>query len=122
MDWYISNFNTSYYGNRAPFGFYVHAAWFLTNEAHYKAYQRFVDYLQEKEDVYLVTAQGVLDWMKNPVPIGSDDWPECVERPKDACNAPQTCKLNKLDEGERYMTICTDCPKDYPWIDNPLGN
>lgn len=50
----IGNFNQTYLTNKAPFGFYVHAAWFDANESHFKAYLKFVDYLQTLEDVYLV--------------------------------------------------------------------
>lgn len=54
VDWMIGNFNQTYLTNKAPFGFYVHAAWFDANEIHFKAYVKFIDYLQQLNDVYLV--------------------------------------------------------------------
>lgn len=60
LEWFIYNFNVSYHGNRAPFGFYVHAAWFLVSEAHFGAYLKFVDYLQELDDVFLVSFSNIL--------------------------------------------------------------
>ena len=50
----IENFNRTYLTNKAPFGFYVHAAWFFVSDAHFTAYVKFIDYLQTKRDVYLV--------------------------------------------------------------------
>lgn len=56
-NWFIDNFNVQYQGNRAPFGFFVHNAYFQTNTVHYDAYIKFVDYLQSLKDVYLVSTQ-----------------------------------------------------------------
>lgn len=53
--WMVDNFNTQYNGNRAPFGFYIHAAWFQLSDAHYEAYKKFVQYINEKKDVYIVS-------------------------------------------------------------------
>lgn len=50
----IENFNRTYHSNKAPFGFYVHAAWFDVNPINYPAYLKFIDYLQTLRDVYLV--------------------------------------------------------------------
>ena len=52
--WFIDNFNIQYNGNRAPFGFYVHAAYFNVNPLRLDAYKKFVDYLQGLDDVFLV--------------------------------------------------------------------
>lgn len=57
----IRNFESHYKDNRAPFGFYVHAAWFGRNENYFKAYLKFIDYLQGIKDVYLVN---ILDYME----------------------------------------------------------
>lgn len=51
----IRNFKQHYEGNRAPFGFYVHAAWFARDPVHFEAYLAFIDYLQKLDDVYLVS-------------------------------------------------------------------
>lgn len=51
----IGNFNRSYRTNRAPFGFYVHSAWFDIAPHHFPAYIKFIDYLQTLKDVYIVS-------------------------------------------------------------------
>lgn len=55
VDFMIENFNRSYHTNKAPFGFYVHAAWFNVDESHFPAYIKFIDYLQTLKDVHLVS-------------------------------------------------------------------
>lgn len=49
------NFVRQYDGTRAPFGFYVHASWFLRSEEYFKGYLKFVDEIQKKKDVYIVS-------------------------------------------------------------------
>lgn len=51
----LDNFNRHYNGSRAPFGFYVHAAWFDKNPNNFAAYKKFVDYLGNLTDVYIVS-------------------------------------------------------------------
>lgn len=61
------DFDAAYAGNRAPFPLFVHAPWFTFDNI--EASTRFIEYAQEKEGVWFVTASQLLDWMKNPVPI-----------------------------------------------------
>lgn len=50
----LKNFERHYNSNRAPFGLFYHAAWFTTQ--HYrKGYMKFIDYINSKDDVYMVT-------------------------------------------------------------------
>lgn len=50
----IDNFNQNYLTNKAPFGFFVHSAWFMVGQNHFAAFLKFIDYLQGLPDVYLV--------------------------------------------------------------------
>ncbi|KAJ3661997.1 hypothetical protein Zmor_006366 [Zophobas morio] len=120
--WFIDNFNIQYNGNRAPFGFYVHAAYFNVNPLRLDAYKKFVDYLQGLDDVFLVTPNQAIQWIQNPVAIGAAGWPECPTV-EDAGCTPLTCALEKVDEENPiYMTFCgSECPAAYPWLDNPTG-
>lgn len=118
----IRNFKRHYYSNRAPFGFYLHASWFVTHENAFEAYLGFLDYLQTLPDVMIVSATQVLDWVRHPIP-----WDEMLNqavachRPTETKCKPQTCLLAKGKE-ERWMTSCAEsCPRVYPWCDNPLG-
>lgn len=118
----INQFKQHYFSNRAPFGFYVHAAWFVSKANAFEAYLRFLDYLGELEDVLIVSASQVLDWVRNPIPIADMlANPECREPSLPAPCVPQTCLLNK-GAGERWFTSCAEtCPRVYPWCGNPLG-
>ena len=59
------NFNRFYYGNRAPFGVNMHATW-LQSEHNLLAMTEFVRTLAQMDDVYLVSVQQVLAWMRDP--------------------------------------------------------
>lgn len=118
----VDNFKTHYYSNRSPFGFYVHAAWSLSKANAFSAYLKFLDYLNTLDDVFIVSATEVLDWVRHPRPVE-----EMIAKPN--CNpptattcSPRACVLKKGDE-DRWMTTCSDaCPRVYPWVGNPLGD
>lgn len=115
------NFHRHYNGSRSPFGFYIHAAWFKTNENIYKAYKKFLDYLKENDDVFLVSQQQVLEWMKNPKSLNDYNRLGCPQKHSNSCTQPKSCRL-QYGAQERYMTTCSDsCPPVYPWLGNPLG-
>ncbi|KAF2900101.1 hypothetical protein ILUMI_06082 [Ignelater luminosus] len=116
----IRNFENHYLDNRSPFGFYVHAAWFGRHENYFKAYLKFIEYLQGLKDVYLVSVQRALQWVQNPSKLSNlkNSWPNCQARHEYTCNK-RVCELRKGEE-YRYMTICgteEDCPEEYPWVD-----
>ncbi|XP_076465963.1 uncharacterized protein LOC143297457 [Babylonia areolata] len=62
------NFDRVYNTNRAPFGLHMHAAWFFTT-SYLNAMHRFLDYILQKDDVYVISAKRVLDWMRAPVKL-----------------------------------------------------
>lgn len=117
----IDNFKRHYYSNRAPFGFYVHAAWFVSHENAFEAYLLFLDYLQTLPDVMIVSASQVLDWVRNPIPMDDILSNPVCHTPEETKCIPQTCLLSKGNQ-ERWMTTCAEsCPRVYPWCENPLG-
>lgn len=123
FEWFKTNFNRTYTNNKAPFGFFVHAAWFQKIPNGLEAYIKFIDYLQSLEDVYIVNFQSLLDWIKHPVALDSDEWlnKECPKVEKSPCK-PVLCGPYKDGESEIYMTICNGpCPFEYPTLDNPTG-
>ncbi|OWF45317.1 hypothetical protein KP79_PYT12763 [Mizuhopecten yessoensis] len=64
----IDNFQSHYRGNRAPFGISMHATWFLHPFTRDGLDMAIRDMLSHG-DVYIVTVQQVLEWMKNPVKL-----------------------------------------------------
>ncbi|XP_077546074.1 chitin deacetylase 7-like isoform X2 [Haemaphysalis longicornis] len=120
-----SNFEYFYTTNRAPFPVFLHEA-YLRHPERKVGYLQFVDWLLEKDDVYLVTASEVLRFMEDPKPLSAYAKRSCAGRNvrgPSTCPRPTTCSYkNTPPGGERYMRTCSQCPKNYPWVNNPLGN
>lgn len=119
------HFLRHYNGNRAPFGVFTHAAWLAdTFPGHFEGYKAFLDYLATLPDVYIVSVSRGLKWSQNPTTLDAiasfEDW--YVEELEDQCTTKYTCHFPTSPVGgERYMTSCVPCPRNYPWLDNPLG-
>jgi len=128
-----TNFDNHYVisgvGNRAPFGVYTHAAWLqgVENEGRKNGYIDFLNYLETRNDVFIVSVEKGLEWMKNPVPMAQigtfDPWKDTPE-PTNQCSFAFPCAFTNDQTpfpGERYMQSCQVCPRNYPWINNYLG-
>lgn len=77
----------------------------------------FLDHVASMQDTYIVSYKQVLEWMKDPEPVGTfvpDNTVEATE-----CEA-EVCKL-PFGQEIRYVTSCAACPKCYPWVGNPSG-
>ncbi|XP_075986206.1 chitin deacetylase 8-like [Anticarsia gemmatalis] len=123
--WYnfiLTNFERHYKGNRAPFPFFIHEAFFDANPAVLRAFIRFLNLINSLPDVFMVNAQEVLDWVKNPVPISEYRQQPCRRLVPTSCRArscgPYTAAHNNL---AYWMQVCSVCPRVYPWLGNPLG-
>ncbi|KAG0233375.1 hypothetical protein BGW42_007459 [Actinomortierella wolfii] len=124
------NFNRHYTGDRAPFGIYLHPV-HVGNSA--QVYNDFFKEVLAKGDVWFVTNQQLLQWMKNPVPaseLGNQEYMKCV-RPvigKEICNGLDDTKTGKIDSGvvelcnfaEGPWSTCYGCPKTAPSPANPV--
>ncbi|PVD19321.1 hypothetical protein C0Q70_19808 [Pomacea canaliculata] len=62
------NYLWSNFEKPSSFGLSMHAGWFHT-ENYMKATQTFVERLLQLDDVYIISAKKVLDWMRNPVKV-----------------------------------------------------
>ncbi|KAL1433770.1 hypothetical protein MTO96_012302 [Rhipicephalus appendiculatus] len=121
-----SNFEDYYNTSRAPFPLFVHEA-YLRHPGRKQGYLQFIDWLLTKDDVYLVTISEMLHYMKNPQPLTTYAQQACPGRgttgQRNTCTKPQTCTYRNTSlGGDRYMKICSQCPKNYPWVGNPEGN
>ncbi|XP_004923455.1 chitin deacetylase 8 isoform X2 [Bombyx mori] len=118
----LTNFERHYLGNRAPFGFFVHEWFISSNPAIKRAFVRFMDIINNLNDVFMVNSAEVIDWVKNPVPIDRYRQQQCKFTMPSICRpsfcGPLTGTHNQLSY---YMTICNTCPRNYPWVGNPLG-
>jgi len=114
-------------GNRAPWGVYMHAAWFFGQEWHYEGYKMFLEEISSYDDVWIVPIKKGIEYMKNPLPqevllaMGKDDTSpfgcKAVEEklpPYDGfrCGNAKSCRFDVdiPEDGinmERYMKICS---------------
>lgn len=123
--WYqfiLTNFERHYLGNRTPFPFYVHE-WFLAvNPAVMSALRRFLDLVNNLNDVFMVNTAGAMDWIKNPVPVSEYVSQSCSVQTPTTC-ASRSCGPLTSDHTQMnyWMTVCGECPRVYPWLGNPLG-
>ncbi|XP_054737880.1 chitin deacetylase 8 [Anastrepha obliqua] len=119
FNWMLENFDRHYEGNRAPFGMYLHAAWFQRGQHHFEALRKFLRHVNTLPDVYLTTGSRVIEYMQHPS-LGKP-FNGCPKKPQTTC-VKHNCGLRKVESGEiRYMKVCDSCPEVYPWLGNPLG-
>jgi len=128
LEWLKEDFNRHYTTNRAPYTLAMHTNWFTTREQR-DALEDWLDWIQEKEDVYMVTGTQALLWMLDPTPVAKiknfDAW-QCKEKPEHPkpCKSPNKCSLAHREGNVnvvRYMTTCATCPDQYPWLGNSRG-
>jgi hypothetical protein len=122
LDWMISNFERIYLKNRAPFGVYATTSWFQKGENYLEAYKAFLDHLSSLPDVYLVSNNQVIEYIRSP--RAGKPFDKCVPPRQNACESPKMCLLKKKQPKwieDRYMTSCSACPEVYPWLDNVMG-
>lgn len=122
----LYNFNNHYTTNKAPYGLYTHASYFLTDPSHYPGYVQFVEYVLTLPDVYIVTVKQAIEWMQNPTPLSDIDNFEpwfCNDLPNNGCSPKTDCYYEDTTPGgSRYMMVCGSCPPNYPWVGNPYGH
>ncbi|KAA0194972.1 hypothetical protein HAZT_HAZT001715 [Hyalella azteca] len=135
LDLLRRNFNTHFYGDRAPFGLYTHHSWFLTDTLNnvtvrHDGFQMFLDYLKSFPQVYIVNVHQLIQWVQNPVDVANiaEFGPlQCGNMLPDMCAEADNinCVYNEslpIDQSQVYMKICEGpCPAAYPWTGNPDG-
>jgi len=133
-------------GNRAPWGLYMHAAWFFGQPWHFEGYKMFVQEISSYDDVWIVPVKAGLDYMRNPLsneqliaagktsgPFACSDIEEQTGKygsNENKCGNAKSCRYDvNLPEdnifGEHYMTICSSsssCPPEYPWLETEEQN
>ncbi|KAH8263249.1 hypothetical protein KR044_006466, partial [Drosophila immigrans] len=122
------NFKRHYLSNRAPFGLYFHSTWFKKVD-YLNAFLRFLDDMQKLPDVYFVTNQQAIQWMRQPTPSNQlhqfQPWacqPKQLEPHEQVCQMPNVCKVrSRVLQEDRYFYTCMECPAQYPWIRNEFG-
>ncbi|KAJ8683192.1 hypothetical protein QAD02_018984 [Eretmocerus hayati] len=125
----MNDFKAHYTSNRAPMGLHLQTSW-IQIPANILTLSKFIDDVLRLPDVYFVTNQQILEWMRNPTPLdllrSFKPW-LCFDKKLDtveiACDLPNLCKLHsKILDTHKYLYTCFDCPRQYPWIRNEFGN
>ncbi|CEI90440.1 hypothetical protein RMCBS344292_04765 [Rhizopus microsporus] len=136
--WSNAAFDKHYNGNRQPFGIYVHPTHLTTYPGlpdpkdMFQAVLSFIQSIASKQDVWFVTNQQLLQWMKNPVKaseLGKQDYMQCKQPviPKEICNGLDDDHNGVIDDnlinscnfGQSSTKTCFNCPGSAPTLDNP---
>ncbi|KAK0407366.1 hypothetical protein QR680_019157 [Steinernema hermaphroditum] len=127
----MTNFERSYSANRAPFVLTLNADFLQLDDSTrgMDALTGFLDKVSKHRDVYFVTLQQLIEWMRHPIPLDQmtqANYLRCsnVGAPKSqtACRKPNKCmyRTPHLNSPERQFETCNLCPDYYPWVGNPL--
>jgi hypothetical protein len=93
--------------SKAPLTLMVPSSWFRVVNNSFEGFEKFLDELGGRSDVFLVSQQQ--DQFKTDV----------YDRTAD-CNAIN-CPLINTNNEIRYMKSCISCPEVYPRLENPTG-
>ncbi|KRX14164.1 Prion-like-(Q/N-rich) domain-bearing protein 25 [Trichinella nelsoni] len=126
----LDNFNRHYRTNRAPFVLTLNADFLrvLPGDGGYKALERFLAKLSTRPDVWVITMDKLISWMRMPTPLSKikqfapwqcDDSTREQARP---CQVPRVCSFETAepDIGNRWISTCAACPLEYPWAKRDL--
>jgi hypothetical protein len=123
------NLDRHYKTNRAPLGIFFHASWLKLNPEYLDAFIQWIDEVLDRNDVYFVTMTQVLQWMQSPTELSSvrdfAPWKEkCDVKGQPLCNLPNHCPLSTRElPGETVrLHTCSECPQNYPWLEDPTGD
>ncbi|EFN57642.1 hypothetical protein CHLNCDRAFT_142762 [Chlorella variabilis] len=101
------NFNSSYNGNRAPFGIYVHTPWATPDAV--AATNDFLSWALALNGTYAVTMRTVIEWMKDPVPVSQmDEWLSCKQVDLSKSPGATRCQVYTVKQGDFGEQIATD--------------
>ncbi|CAG8520629.1 13647_t:CDS:2 [Acaulospora colombiana] len=137
--WLKDNFNRHVTEGKVPFGLYIHPVQ-LTAIAgrpdpapRIKMLQDFMDWALSQPNVWFVTSQQLIDWMKNPVPVSQLNTyePFQCKIPKighEICNGLDDTGNGQIDAGlteycnfnTEVWNTCYGCPSANPTPQNPV--
>ncbi|XP_077495427.1 chitin deacetylase 1-like isoform X2 [Amblyomma americanum] len=119
FDFLRSNFERYYKTNRAPFPVFIHQNW-LWDPERKRGFLSFIDWLLTKKDVFLVTVEEVVQFMKDPKPLGKYSQKKCSRATRfQKCPKIYSCQFPESPiEETKELVGCKPCPKKYPWIED----
>ena len=125
---FTQNFLEHYTKSKAPFPLFFHSAWFFNRVHRQDGFFKFIDSILALPDVYFVTSQELIEWVRNPVPLDgiensgmfhcdfSDRPSRCSGRRK------HKCQLKHKGDVRQWSSCQRVCPNRYPWVNNLNGD
>lgn len=138
VEFFNANLERHYETNRAPLVLSMNTNW-LSIPEQYDGLKKWIDSILNgrRNDVYFITGNQLVEWMKQPTPIttipqfepwqcqpnfnafsaASEEGSVCTEDDVNGCN------LEPVDDDHRpgFMFTCLDCPSFYPDVGIPDG-
>ncbi|KAJ7589709.1 hypothetical protein C8J56DRAFT_826958 [Mycena floridula] len=136
LEYMKSTFTAHYNGNRAPIGLYTHPIHLSTtypgvnpSPSTISMINAFLDWAQQQQDVWIVSNEQLLAYVKNPVPIANLDSISALK-----CSSPQVDPTLKICNGvpqneagqlshcafsDFPFYTCYGCPQTTPSPDDP---
>jgi len=124
---FTQNFLEHYTKSKAPFPLFFHAAWFFNRPHREEAFFRFVDSILALPDVYFVTSQELINWVRQPETLPSLLTSQTLgcqfpDRPQKCLKQKQSCQLKHRGDFREWSSCQRKCPNKYPWVDNLNGD
>ncbi|XP_018026195.1 chitin deacetylase 1 [Hyalella azteca] len=126
-----SNLQQHYTTNRAPLGLHFTSSYFLTRQSFLREFTKWIADVAARGDFFFVTMMQAIQWMESPTEITAlnnfEEWKRtCVPTGQPNCVLPNPCKRRPprilAIEGSMALHTCMECPREYPWLYNPLGD
>ncbi len=123
---FTQNFLEYYTKHRAPFPLFFHAAWFFNRPHRVDGFLKFVDSILALHDVYFVTSQELINWVRFPEPVENLKTSPMVgcqfpDRPRRCGRTKNSCRLKHRGDKREFSSCQAKCPNRYPWVDNLTG-
>ncbi|KAG8931174.1 hypothetical protein FRC02_003115 [Tulasnella sp. 418] len=134
LSWMQKAFTDHYNGNKQPFGLYTHPIHVAPNLPGVAAptgtinmINQFLDWAQGHQNVWIITNEQLIEWMKKPTPasqLGNLDAFKCPVPQVSAkiCNGMpgnQDGLLARCQFSDFPFQTCYGCPSEIPTPDNP---
>ncbi|KAH7886342.1 hypothetical protein F5I97DRAFT_1928192 [Phlebopus sp. FC_14] len=121
LEYMKSTFTAHYTGNRQPIGLYTHPIHLSTTYPGVNApnstilmINEYLDWVQEQQDVWLVTNEQLLAWVQNPVPVSQLDTVDALKCPTPDVD-PSVHICNGIPQNE--AGLLQECPfSDFPFF------